>query len=211
VLTERVGILGAGRQALETSGYCKELGVAVEFFIEEKPPGYDRDPTEYCAPILPFADGFRQFGEIPVVSAIGAPDLRQKFLERWEGNRFLSVVSARSWVADDATLGVGCTLAPFAALNRRVVVGEHVLVNVGAILSHDVVVGALSTLSPGCTIGGGTRIGAGVFVGVGATIIDHIVVGDGAHIAAGAVVVSDITDGDSVMGVPAKPRSSSGS
>lgn len=181
----------------------------VEFFIEEKPPNYDRDPTEFRAPILSFDDGYEQFGEMPVVSALGAPDLRRRFLERWEGNRFARVVSAQSWVADDVVLGMGCTVAPFAALNRCVVVGEHVLVNVGAILSHDVVVGALSTLSPGCTIGGGARIGAGVFIGIGATLIDHVVVGDGAYIAAGAVVVTDITEGERVMGVPAKPRPSS--
>jgi sugar O-acyltransferase (sialic acid O-acetyltransferase NeuD family) len=206
---ERAGILGAGRQALETSGYCKEQGVEVAFFIEEAPPDYDRDPAEFCAPILSFDEGVRQFGEIAVVTAVGPPDLRQRFLARWPGNRFLSIVSGHSWVADDAILGHGCTVAPFAALNRRVVVGEHVLVNVGAILSHDVVVGALSTLSPGCTIGGGTRIGAEVFMGIGATIIDHVVVGDGAYIAAGAVVVADIAEGETVMGVPAKPRPSS--
>jgi sugar O-acyltransferase (sialic acid O-acetyltransferase NeuD family) len=202
-----VGILGAGRQAFETSGYCKESGVEVAFFVEERPPDYDRDSIAYGAPILTIHDALGRFAEVPVVSAVGSPDLRHALVEQWTGSLFFTVISARGWLATDVGLGVGSTVAPLAALNRCVVLGEHALVNVGAILSHDVVVGPYSTVSPGCTIGGGARVGTGVFIGIGATIIDHVAVGDGAYVAAGAVVVTDVGAGDTVMGVPAKPTS----
>ncbi len=202
----RVGLLGAGRQAAETSGYCAELGFETAFFAEESAPAYPREELSYGAPILPLGAAFASFARFPVVSVVGSQELRRRLLGLWPGNVFLTVVSPAAWLARDVTVGVGSTVAPLAALNRSVEVGEHVLVNVGAFLSHDVVIGSMSTISPGCKVGGCTRIGAGVFVGTGATVIDHVVIGDGACVGAGAVVVDDVAAHQTVTGVPPRPR-----
>lgn len=50
------------------------------------------------------------------------------------------------------------------------------------------------------------QIGNGVTIGAGATILGNVQIGDGSVIAAGSVVVSDVPDGTTVAGVPAKPR-----
>jgi len=203
---EAVGILGAGRQALETSGYLQERGVPVAFFAEEAPPGYPRDEAEYGSPILLLAQAGATHRELRVVTAVGDPDVRRRLVAAWPGCRYWSIVSERAWVAGDATVGEGSTVCPMAALNRKARVGAHVLVNVGAIVSHDVVVGDYATLAPGCTVGGACTIGEGAYVGLGATIRDHVHVGAGAFVAAGAVVVGDVGHGEQVLGVPARPR-----
>ena len=206
-MTTAVGILGAGRQAIETSGYCRELGIETAFFIEEEPPKYDRDTTGYGAPIVAYDDaGLVAYADYPVISAVGSPSVRQRLVDRWPGDRFMTLVSDVAWLAGDVSLGRGSTIGPRAAVNRCVEIGEHVLVNVGAILSHDVVVGPHCTISPGSTVGGCARLGAGVFLGIGATVIDHVTIGDGAYVAAGAVVVSDVNPHETVIGVPARPR-----
>jgi sugar O-acyltransferase (sialic acid O-acetyltransferase NeuD family) len=202
----RVGILGAGRQALETAGYCQMLGDTVAFFVEEHPPDYARDPAPYGAPILTFDDDLTRFEPMAVIGAVGDPGLRRRLAERWPGTALHTVVAPQAWIAPDAALSEGTLVAPMAALNRFCILGRHVLVNVGTTLAHDVVVGDFTTLSPGCTVGGLASIGSDVFVGIGATVRDRVRIGDGALVAAGAVVVADVEPGRTVMGVPATAR-----
>jgi sugar O-acyltransferase (sialic acid O-acetyltransferase NeuD family) len=201
-----VGLLGAGRQALETAGYLREAGIGVAFFVEEMPPDYARGHQDSDAPVYTFERDLRDLAEMPVVASVGDPGVRRRLVERWPGNRFLTLVSERAWVAADTEIGEGTVVAPMAAVNRYCTLGMHVLINVGAVVSHDVVVGDCSTISPGCTVGGLVGIGRDVFLGIGSTIRDRVTIGDGAFVAAGAVVIEDVDDHQVVMGVPASPR-----
>ncbi|MBF6557227.1 MAG: hypothetical protein IVW52_13855 [Acidimicrobiales bacterium] len=203
---QQVGILGAGRQALESSGYFSEVGIVTEFFVEESPPDYDRRSEEYGAPILTFDDDLGKFAELPVISAVGSPEARRRLVGRWVNTDFMTLKSGRAWIADTAEIGMGSTVAPLAALNRAVRIASHVVVNVGALLSHDVSIGAFSTIGPGCRIGGKATIGTDVVIGIGSTVIDKVTIGDGAFIAAGAVVIADVGDNQVVMGVPARSK-----
>jgi sugar O-acyltransferase (sialic acid O-acetyltransferase NeuD family) len=208
---ESIGILGAGRQALETAGYCHEEGLTPVFFAEDAAPPYVRDLSEFDAPIVGLDGDLGAFGSVPLLTAVGSPTLRERLLRRCADRAFATVISSRAWRAGDVRIGAGSTIAPLASLNRCCTVGAHVLVNVGAILSHDVVVGDFSTISPGATVGGAVRIGRAAFLGIGCTIRDHVTIGDGAFVAAGAVVVDDVADGTLVVGVPARPAPSDGS
>lgn len=51
------------------------------------------------------------------------------------------------------------------------------------------------------------NIGQNVWIGAKATILSGVSIGDGATIAAGAVVTRDVSPGQTVGGVPAKPIS----
>lgn len=202
--TERIGVLGAGRQALETAGYCQEVGTEVAFHLEEHPPESDRDRRSFGAPILCFDDDLSDHRHLPVISAVGDPAVRRRLVGRWGGGRFHTLISADAWLAADARIDRGSTVAPRVAINRLVHVGAHVLVNVGAVLSHDVEVGDFTTIGPGCLIGGCARIGSGAYLGMGSIIRDHVTVGEGAVVAAGAVVVGDVPARVTVVGVPAR-------
>jgi sugar O-acyltransferase (sialic acid O-acetyltransferase NeuD family) len=197
-----VTILGAGRQAVETTGYCRSLGITVTAYVEEFATG---DHSGLDAAVMTFADADTHATERPALTAVGTADVRRRFVQAWPGTEFLTVVGESAWISDDATVGEGTTVSPGALVNRFVQVGRHVLINTGAVLCHDVVVGDFATVGPGCAIGGVASVGDGAFIGIGATISDRVSVGRNAVVGAGAVVIDDVADGVTVVGVPARP------
>ncbi len=104
----------------------------------------------------------------------------------------------------------------------QVCIGDPVLIHPGVILPHgQVVIDGFCEIHSGARIrpfvtigrvGGpikGPTIGAGVKIGTGAKVLGPVVVGDGASIGANAVVIDDVAPGTVVVGVPARPISSS--
>lgn len=100
-------------------------------------------------------------------------------------------------------------------------IGDRLFIDHGAgvVIGETAIVGDDCLFYHGVTLGGqgdvrGDRrhpkVGNGVVIGAGATILGPITVGDGAKIGAGAVVVTDVPDGRTAVGVPAKilPKSS---
>ena len=75
-------------------------------------------------------------------------------------------------------------------INTAVRGGRHVVVE------HQVTLGAEKGLAP--------VLGDNVFVGAGAKVIGGVRVGHGAKIGANAVVVTDVPDGATAVGVPAR-------
>jgi serine acetyltransferase len=52
----------------------------------------------------------------------------------------------------------------------------------------------------------GPDIGDRAVIGAGAILLSNIVVGAGATVGAGAVVTRDVPPGETVLGMPARPR-----
>lgn len=195
-------ILGAGRQAVESAGYCHRLGLRVIAYVEEFSTA---DHTDLEAPVMDFAAASQLASGRPAITAVGRSDVRRRFVRGWGEGGFATVIDETAWASEDAVIGEGTTVSPGALLNRFVRVGRHVLINAGAILCHDVVVGDFATVGPGVVIGGLAVVGEDAFVGIGATISDRVTVGSGAVVGAGAVVIDDVPGGVTVVGVPARP------
>jgi sugar O-acyltransferase (sialic acid O-acetyltransferase NeuD family) len=199
----RVGVLGAGRQAFETASYCQEAGFEVAFcaveasFVAETPSGA-------LGEVVSVTDVPAWARRCPVVAGVGDPMLRRRLVAAWPEPRFQTVRGPMTWVAGDAVLGAGATIAPGACISRNARVGAHVIVNLGATISHDVTIGDFVTVSPGCHLAGRVRVGDDAYLGIGAIVLDGRRVGRGAVVGAGAVVVHDVPDGSVVKGVPAR-------
>lgn len=145
--------------------------------------------------------------------AIGDNVLRIKWLNRisaaanheTQSGQFCTIVHPSALISSHHVLiGAGSFLSARSVVNTHAVLGRGVIVNTGSIVEHDCVLGDGVHLGPGSALGGAVRIGERTLIGIGACVRPSITIGRDCVIGAGAVVVSDIDDGMTVMGNPAR-------
>ncbi|HMD64304.1 MAG TPA: serine O-acetyltransferase [Stellaceae bacterium] len=104
----------------------------------------------------------------------------------------------------------GIEIHPGARIGKRVFI-DH---GMGVVIGETAEVGNDVTLYQGVTLGGTSltrgakrhpTIGNGVIVSSGAQVLGPFRVGDGARIGAQAVVLSEVPDGATMVGIPARP------
>jgi sugar O-acyltransferase (sialic acid O-acetyltransferase NeuD family) len=99
----------------------------------------------------------------------------------------------------------GLTAMANTVINANAILGENVLVNTGAIVEHDSIIGNHIHISPRAVILAAAEIGDCTMIGAGAVIKQGVRIGSHALIGAGAVVIEDVLDGETVVGIPARP------
>lgn len=77
--------------------------------------------------------------------------------------------------------------------------------NTSALVSHDAIIGDYCEIAPGARVLGRARVGHLTQIGANAVILPDKTVGNNCKVGAGAVVTRDVVDGETVVGVPAKP------
>jgi sugar O-acyltransferase (sialic acid O-acetyltransferase NeuD family) len=99
----------------------------------------------------------------------------------------------------------GCNIMTGTIITNDIVIGKGCLINLNCTIGHDSVIGEFTELSPGVSVSGNCTIGAYCNIGTNATILPKVVLGKNVIVGAGAVVVKNVTDGETVVGMPAKP------
>jgi sugar O-acyltransferase (sialic acid O-acetyltransferase NeuD family) len=137
---------------------------------------------------------------------IGTSEVRARLDEHLtaQGMEPATVVHPGAWIGPDVRLGDGVVVYDRCTVTTNVDIGRHSHLNVGCAVQHDSVVGAMVQMSPGVLVNGDCEIGDGAFLGSGAVITRGCRVGRGARVGAGAVVLSDVPDGATWVGVPAR-------
>lgn len=107
-------------------------------------------------------------------------------------------------VATTAEIGPGGIVNPGAVIEPFARIGVRAMIHAGAVVCHDSRLGDGVAVSPGARLCGWVRLGDGAVVYAGATVLPRVRIGAGATVGAGAVVISDVPDGTTVVGVPAR-------
>lgn len=143
-----------------------------------------------------------------VLVAIGDCGVRlEKHLAlRATGAALVSVVHPGAWLSRNAVLSSGGVLLAGAVVNVGALLGEACIINSGATVDHDCTLGDAVHVAPGAHISGNVAIGRRSWIGVGACVKHGITIGDDVMVGAGAVVVTQVSNGLTVVGSPARPR-----
>ena len=142
-------------------------------------------------------------GKTDFIIGIGNNATRKIIAEKFDVN-WVSLVHPSAQLAFNARIGRGTVVMANAVVNVCASVGDHCIINTGAVVEHDNTIGNFVHMSPVTKLGGSVRIGDLTHVGIGATVSNDVDVCADCVIGAGAVVVQDIKDSGTYIGVPAR-------
>lgn len=141
-----------------------------------------------------------------VVVAVGNNNIRLAKQCELIANGFTvaTVVHPSAVISSSATIAPGAVVMAGAVINSDAVVGSACIVNSNAVVEHDCLLGDAVHISPGACLAGGVIVGQCSWLGIGASIIQLKRIGTNVMVGAGAAVVTDLPDGTTAVGVPAK-------
>jgi sugar O-acyltransferase (sialic acid O-acetyltransferase NeuD family) len=141
-----------------------------------------------------------------VIVAIGSNPIRydkSMYLLSQEFN-LATLIHPFATVSGYSEIGQGCVVMAGAVINPFVKIGAASIVNTSATVDHDCTIGHGVHIGPGVNVAGTVIIGALTWLGIGSSIKQCISIGCQVVVGAGAVVVNNISDGLTVVGIPAR-------
>jgi sugar O-acyltransferase (sialic acid O-acetyltransferase NeuD family) len=198
-------VVGASGQAREVAWYLRALGHdCVALVVASEAEASAGEPVRS-------EDWLRQhIGEIDGFAlGVGVPAARLRIAEKiraehprvpWPTLVHPSAVVDTSVVKIDE----GALIAAGAVLTTDISLGAFSMVNFGATIGHDVRIGRGVVINPGANVSGGVTIGDGSLIGAGAVVLQYRKIGHAVVVGAGAVVTHDVSDGETVVGIPAR-------
>lgn len=141
-----------------------------------------------------------------VAVAVGNAAMRQKLMERIDGDRKVSLIYPDAVVAEDVEMGEGSIVMAGAVINPGSSLGRGCIVNTASSVDHDCKLGDYVHVAVGVHLAGNVEAGNGTWIGAGATVSNNVRICGGCMIGAGAIVVKDIKEAGTYVGVPAERK-----
>ena len=200
-------VVGAGGHALVSIEVLREAGHAVRGCVASR-IGAAEGLVRLGVPVLGTDVDLPDLltGGPAVFVAVGANDARQRLIETClrAGGTLVTALSPAAVVSPSASIEPGSLVMPGAVVNAMASIGQGAVINTGATVEHECVVRDAVHVAPGAVLAGNVQVGEGALVGLGARVAPGLRIGRWAVVGAGAVVVSDVPDGATVVGIPAR-------
>jgi sugar O-acyltransferase (sialic acid O-acetyltransferase NeuD family) len=141
-----------------------------------------------------------------VALAVGDNYQRENLFRRViaAGLKVSSVIHPHACISRFAKLGQGVVVLAGAVVNVGTIVGDNVCINTRASVDHDNNLAYSCHVFPNATLAGEVRVGEFSYIGSGAVVIPGRSIGRFSYVGAGAVVVTDVAEGEKVVGAPAR-------
>lgn len=154
------------------------------------------------------------YDDLHAVIGIGSSGARERiFAELTElGIGHHACVDDGARLSKSVRIGAGTVICCGSVLTVNIDIGRSVHINLDCTVGHDAVIEDFVTIAPGAHISGNVIIRKGAYVGTGANVINgnpdkKLEIGEAAVVGAGACVIRDVPAGETVVGVPARPKS----
>ncbi|MDA7490966.1 acetyltransferase [Synechococcus sp. AH-707-M23] len=204
-------LLGAGGHARVVAETALTTGRFSRIaFLDDRCTGPSQLPNQLGWPVIgPLAAALdphirQQFPAALVV--IGNADMRLEWLLRLAaaGYELPVLVHPTAWLSASAQLGLGSVVCAHAAIQAQTLIGSGAILNTGCSVDHDAQLGDGVHICPGSRLAGEVQVGDRSWIGIGSSVIQQIRIGADVTVGAGAAVVSDLPDGVTAVGVPAR-------
>lgn len=119
-------------------------------------------------------------------------------------DRFAIFAARSSRIGMSSDIGAGSIVLDGVVVTADARIGEHVVVMPNCTITHDCDLGDFVTVAAGVALGGGVRIGAAAYLGMNASVRPGVVIGESGTIGMGSVVLTDVPEGQTWAGVPAR-------
>lgn len=209
---KKIVLIGAG-------GFGREVAAIIEYLNQVRPRyellGFVDDGAQFKRG--DFINGYPWLGTLDWAKSnsdnnvlytctVGNVHTRAKIQEELTamGKQFETIVAYDAFVSPHTTVGRGCVLYPGVLISVNCEIGDGVLLNTRTNIGHDVRIGSFTTISPNTSISGSCTIGSQVNIGGHSFVIPGRKIADNAIVAAGSVVFTNVREGTTVLGNPAK-------
>ena len=205
-MSKRLGVIGAGGHGKVVADVAqRSCWTQVVFF---DPLFFSSEAMHAHWPLVATPEESVTYDCDGYFVAIGNGELRKQWCE-WlldKGLPLVSLIDPSAIVSHYATIEPGVLIVAGAVVNVDSHISQGVIVNTRASVDHDCHIGAYSHICPAVALAGTVKVGAHSWIGIGSQVKQGISIGDGVIVGAGATVVSDIDDGLTVVGTPARSR-----
>lgn len=201
-----IGARGAGRQTYLTAK--RSLGYGCDFAVKGFLDGKSDALVGFAdyPPILSPVEDYEPQEDDVFVCALGDPKWRKHYVDiiLGKGGEFISLIDKTARIGQNAKIGQGCVIRDYAIVSCDVTVGDFVYIQPFAVIGHDAVVGDYCHLNTYAFMGGFSKMGDLAVIHTHGTLLPHKKVGLGATIGAGSVAMTNVKEGTTVVGIPAK-------
>jgi sugar O-acyltransferase (sialic acid O-acetyltransferase NeuD family) len=200
----KITLLGGGGHAKVIIGMIRALGHEPARILDDNQSNWEKELMG--VPISGPIESVTCTKE-PVVIAIGNNRVRKKLSELYE-TEYVTLIHPAAFVDPSSKIEAGSVIFAGAVIQPEAVLGKHVIVNTCASVDHECELSDYTQIAPGAHLGGNVQVFEGAMVGIGASVHQGSIIGAWSTVGGGAFVKGIIEEGITVVGVPAKTRSS---
>ncbi len=208
-MTKPTVLFGNGKYASAIYHYLthdSDLNV-VAFTVDEQ---YIDTLNKHELPVVAFetVEEFYPPDEFGMLVALGFRQQNQLRYQHYlqakqKGFQFASYVASTASVWN-AEIGENCIILDDVVMQPFVTIGANTIISGSAYIGHHTIVGNSCFISAHATIGGSVTIDEFTLIGMNSSVKEFIKIGKSCTIGSSAAVISNIDDGQTVAGVPAK-------